>query len=134
MGIFNWTYYFDDNLASMFWGWGYWVVVVLMVGLVVAGLIVPKRTKKLSVMKRQITLRMAATANAVGWLMLVWLFFRFEGIQYLSWRFWPAILVLYMLYQIGWAIKFAKFDFPKKRASKITGQEKEIYLKKYLKR
>lgn len=132
MGIFNWTYYFDDNLTSMFWGWGYWVVLGLLVILVVAAYVVPGKTKKLPYLARELVLRSSRLALLEGWLLLIWLFFRFEGVRYLSWRLWPAILVIYALVQIGAMIKFAKVDFPRKRASKISGQEKEKYLKKYL--
>jgi hypothetical protein len=132
MGIFNWTYYFDDNLASMFWGWGYWVVLSLLVLMVVATYIVPGKTKKLPYLQRELILRSVRLASLFGWTTLVWLFFRFEGVRYLSWRLWPAILVLYVLVQIGLMIKFAKIDFPTKRASRISGQEKEKYLKRYL--
>jgi hypothetical protein len=115
-----------------FWGWGYWVIVGLLVGLIVAVMIIPNRTKKLAFLQRQVILKSVAAANVFGWLMLVWLFFRYEGIRYLSWRFWPVLIIIYALVQAGLIIKFARVDFPKKRASKITGQEKEKYLRRYL--
>jgi hypothetical protein len=77
-------------------------------------------------------LKSAAAANVFGWLMLICLFYRYEGIRYLSWRFWPVLIIVYALVQVGLIIKFARVDFPKKRASKITGQEKEKYLRRYL--
>ena len=132
MGFLNWTYYFDSSISSTFWGWGYWVLVALLILGILAGLILPGRTKKLPFMQRQVLLRALSTAHAIGWLGLIWLFFRFEGIRYLNWRLWGVLLVFYGLYQIGWMIKFAKVDFPRRRASKITGQEKEKYLKRYL--
>lgn len=134
MGIFNWTYYFDDNLSSMFWGWGYWVVLGVLVAMIVATYVIPAKTKQLSYLPRELVLRSVRLATLEGWLMLLWLFFRFEGVRYLSWRLWPTFLIIYALVQIGLMIKFAKVDFPKKRASKVTGQEKEKYLRRYLKK
>lgn len=131
--LFDWTYYFDDNLTLTFLGWGYWVILGLLVLMVIAPFIVVRKTKKLSFLKRELVLRAMRLFTLTGWVGLVWLFFRFEGIRYLSWRLWPVILIIYVLVQIGLMIKFAKVDFPAKRASKITGQEKEKYLKRYLK-
>lgn len=130
--FFNWTYYFDDNLTMTFLGWGYWVIVGLLVLLVVAATIAPRKTKQLPVLPRQVVLKLIMLANIVGWVGLLWLFFRYEGIRYLSWRLWPTLLVIYALVQIGLIIKFARFDFPAKRASKVSGQEKDRYLRRYL--
>ncbi len=134
LNIFDWTYYFDSNLSMMFLGWGYWVILVLLVLMIIGGQVVPRRTKKLQFLQRQLALRSAATANVVGWLGLLWLGFRYEGIKYFSWRLWAALLVVYVLVQIGLMIKYAKFDFPAKRASKVSGQERDKYLKRYLKK
>jgi len=130
--ILHWTYYFDDNLTMTFLGWGYWVILGLLVLMIVAAIVVPHKTKKLPFLRRQVVLKSAAAASIFGWLMLVWLFFRYEGIRYLSWRLWAVLLIIYAIVQIGLIVKFAKFDFPKKRAGKISGQEKEKYLKRYL--
>lgn len=130
--IFKLSYYFDDNLTLTFLGWGYWVIVGLLIAAIVASYVVPGKTKKLPYLQRELVLRSMRLAALVGWVSVIWLFFRFEGIRYFSWRLWPAILIIYTLVQIGLMIKFAKVDFPKKRASKITGQEKEKYLRRYL--
>ena len=132
--FFDWTYYFDSNLSMTFLGWGYWIIVALLVLMIIAGQIVPRRTKKLQFLQRQLVLRSAAVANVVGWVGLLWLVFRYEGIKYFSWRLWAVLLVLYVLIQVGLMIKYAKFDFPAKRASKVSGQEKDKYLKRYLRK
>jgi len=132
LNIFKWTYYFDDNLAMTFLGWGYWVIVGLLGLGIIAAIVVPRVTKKLPFLPRQIILHSAALAMLVGWLGLLWLFFRYEGLRYLSWRLWPTILLVYALVRIGLMVKFAWVDFPKRRTSKISGREKERYLKRYL--
>lgn len=132
INIFNWTYYFDDNLSMTFLNWGYWVIIGLLIAMIVTSFILPNKTKKLPFLQRQLVLRTNHLLNLIGWLGLIWLVFRYEGIRYLSWRFWPALLWVYALIQIGLMIKFAKFDFPKKRASKVSGQDKDIYLRRYL--
>jgi hypothetical protein len=130
--FFYWTYYFNDNLSMTFVGWGYWAIVGLLVVMIIASVVLPAKTKKLPFLQRQIVMRSNHLFSLVGWLGLIWLMFRYEGIPYLSWRVWPAILTVYSLIQIGRMIKFVKIDFPARRASKITGQEKEIYLRRYL--
>jgi len=133
-GIFHLSYYFDDNLTLTFLGWGYWIVVLFLLACIVGAFVIPRKTKNFSYLPRQIWLKIGQVANLTGWLGLIWLFFRYEGIRYLSWRLWPAILIIYILVEVGLMIKLAKYDFPKKRASKITGQEKEKYLKRYLRK
>lgn len=134
LNIFDWTYYFDDNLTMTFLGWGYWIIVGLLILMIVAAAVASRRTKKLPALPRQVVLKLVVLANVVGWVGLLWLFFRYEGIRYLSWRLWPALLIIYVLIQVGLIIKFAKFDFPSRRASKVSGQERDKYLKRYLKR
>ncbi|RLC37379.1 hypothetical protein DRH29_02150 [candidate division Kazan bacterium] len=94
--------------------------------------IISFKAGKWNYFKRQIAIRLTRTGFIVGWFGLALIWFRFEGIPYLSWRLWPAILFVYFIVELIYLAKFIFLDFPKKKAKKSGKEDKDLYLRRFL--
>ena len=129
--LLNFSYYFQNDAFYTFLG--FWVVFVLFVLLILGSWIVSaKFMKKWNYINRTIASRLMRASQIVGWLGLLWLFFRYESIPMFSWRIWPALLFVYLIVEIVMLIKWVKVDYPKKRAKKKGMGDKDLYLRKFL--
>jgi hypothetical protein len=132
LNLFHPGYYFATNQTSTFFG--FWPLVGVLVLLLVSGYVIGAKSKKMPSPMRQVAQILSGTAILIGWLALLWMFFRYQTAPYLSWRFWPLLMLIYAVWQIVLAIKFVKKDYPKKLALKENVGEKEEWLKRYKKR
>jgi len=128
--IFKLSYFFDNFPGSTFPGSTYILAVLVLI--VLASVIVSYKAGKWSYFKKQIAIRLTRTGFVIGWFGLAWIWLRFEGVPYLSWRLWPAILFIYLVMELVYLVKFVKFDFPKQRAKKISKGDRDLYLRRFL--
>jgi Divergent PAP2 family len=74
--------------------WAYlWVFAALVIAGIVTRIVLTRRYKKSQVMKR-FRARIFTASQTVGWIGLVTLVFIYERASYLSWRVWPAMVLL----------------------------------------
>ncbi len=128
LNIFKISYYFDNNTGSTFTG--FWVLVGLVVLLLIASVVL-KRKPELVKIDRRVLYKMTRIAFIFSWIMLLWLFFRYEGVMYLSWRFWPAILILWVIYEKVLLYRFWKYELPARRSRGDENSSKEKYLRRF---
>jgi FlaA1/EpsC-like NDP-sugar epimerase len=129
--LFHLSYYFGNDVFYTFNG--FWVVFVILVLMIIGSFIVnAKFMKQWNFLKRTIATRLTRAGQIIGWLGLLWLFFRYESIPMFSWRIWPALLVLYFIVEVVMLIKWVKKDYPKARAKKQGMGDKDLYLRKFL--
>jgi uncharacterized membrane protein YkvI len=128
--LFQLSYYFDSYSLSTFPG--FWIVVGVMAVLVVASVIVKKRSGGMTYAKREMISRITGPVFVAAWLSLLWLFFRYEGIIYLSWRLWPLIIFIYLVVSAVNLWRWKKTELPKKQAKSLTGDDtKQKYLRRF---
>lgn len=126
------SYFFAINQTSVFPG--FWPLVGILVAMLVAGYVVSAKAGKMPSPMRQVASRLSHAAIVVGWLGLLWMFFRYQTAPYLSWRIWPTLMIIYLLWQVWIVIRFVRVEYPKKIALKEMAGDKEVYLHKYQKR
>ena len=103
LNIFHYSYYFDNYINPDF-RFIWWLVSIFFVGIIVIIFLhikFNKRFKKLNKFQRfwwAHGINMGYTITVTS---LVHLFFRYQNIPYLNWRFWPALVVFGL---IGWGI------------------------------
>lgn len=129
LSIFKISYYFDNNTGSTFTG--FWVVVALMVLFLVASLVIKKKPELVKKFDRRVVYRLTRVAFIFAWVMLLWLFFRYEGIPYLSWRLWPAILLIWAIYEKVMTYRLWKYELPARRSQGAAMGDKEKYLRRF---
>lgn len=128
--FFQISYYFDSYPVAVFSG--FWVVLGLTVFVLAASVWLRMKAEKWSYARREITKRITGPLFLSSWLMLLWMFFRFEGIPVMTWRLWPFLLVLFLLISAGRLIYWVRVVLPRKkeRASQGDGV-KQHYLKRF---
>jgi len=127
VNLFKLSYWLSQPYPAL--GWIKWSWVLLFLGLILAGMIIlfikSKANDKIVklVLKRESDLFLT-----VGFLGLLWMFFRQEKVYFLGWRlWWPILLVLFFV----WGYKIVKFYV--KRVPEIQREkEKMADIKKYL--
>jgi len=130
LNLFHISYYFDNNLGSTFTG--FWFALVVASLLIMASVIDNIKSKRGSYFYRQIAVRATQIGSIVGWIGLIWLFFRYEGIPYFTWRVWPALLFIYVLVALYYLVRFIKVDYPERQKQRGSRADKDIYLRKFL--
>lgn len=128
--LLHYSYYFDNVSGQTFTGFTF--VLILLILIVIVSSIVSYKAGKWSYFKKVVAVRLTRTGFAVGWFGLAWVWLRFEGIPYLSWRFWPTILIIYFIYEMVMLAKFIWRDYPKNKAKKMGKGDKDLYLRRYL--
>lgn len=129
--IFKISYYFDSSVGYTFTG--FWVVVgILFLILVVSifGSIKLGKNKKDSQRKKFLLSSWVNIGYLFSILGLFLLFFRYQGIAYLNWRFWIDILLLVIIVWGGYLIYYQKKILPKKNAEKDIKISQQYYFKR----
>ncbi len=128
--LFQISYYFDSNAWSTFAG--FWIVLGIAAVALIASVILRIKSKKMAYAKREVIERITGPVFVVSWVFLLWMFFRYEGVPYLSWRLWPLLLVIYLVVEAVLLVKFIRIDLPKKREGKnLYSDTKQKYLKRF---
>lgn len=128
--IFKLSYYFDSYAWATFPG--FWVVLGLTIVLLIGSLIVKARSLKMSYSKREIIARITGPVFLVSWLFLLWMFMRYEGVVYLSWRFWPLMMFIYLIVAGVLLYRFITIELPKKKErAQAGGDVKQHYLRRF---
>lgn len=123
-------YYFENFTESTFTG--FWVVFGLAVVALGASVWLRRKAKAWSFEKREITLRITGPVFVASWLMMLWMFFRYEGIIYLSWRFWPALIFIYLAVSAVLLWRWVKLELPKRKERAKSGDDtKQHYLRRF---
>ncbi|MFH0905225.1 MAG: hypothetical protein V1826_00680 [bacterium] len=128
--LFRIAYYFDSNTDSIFPG-----MVAVLIGLVliiIVSLIVSRKLAKWSHFKKEVASRLTRAGSLVGWVGLLWLLCRYEGVPYLAWRAWPALLAIYLAIELVYLGVFVKVDYPKQRKRQVVHKDKDLYLRRFL--
>ena len=130
--IFYFTYYFDPSVNPEFPG--FWVVAAFLVLALVLTIILQIRHNRLFKKLNKENkfwwshwLSMGYTLSITG---LVWLFFRYEGIAYFNWRFWPALLSIGMVVWLGYLIYYRYRLFPKQRLEQEAQKSQAYYFRR----
>lgn len=128
--IFKLSYFFDSYAWSTFPG--FWIVLGLAIVALIGSVYLKIRSKKMVYAKRQIIGRITGPVFLVSWLFLLWMFMRYEGVVYLSWRFWPLLMFIYLLVAGVFLYRFIKIELPKKKERAQGGDEvKQHYLRRF---
>ncbi len=125
--LFGWYYWFHQPYIAH--GWVFWVwlggfVVLIIIG-VVTMVVRRQRTEK---WHRSVLRRAAALMATMGFLGLVWFFFRQERVAFLAWRFW---LLAWGVGFVVWGVKiilYARRRLPQLKLQQTEWQLKEKYL------
>jgi len=128
LNLFRPDYYFDNNLDSIFFG--FWVWLGLAILLILASAIMNLKSRQWSYFYKQIVARSTQIGTIVGWIGLLWLFFRYEGIPYFTWRIWPALLFIYVIVAVWYLVRFIRVDYPARQAKRGSRADKDVYLKR----
>ena len=106
-----------------------WFIVILILVLVLVGLVSKiVRLYQQDKWYKEILRRVGSAGTTMGFLGLIWLFFRQERVAFLAWRFW---LLLWLVGAIYWGIKIIMYVI--KRVPVIKQEEsKKALLNKYL--
>jgi len=128
--LFKLSYYFDSYPTATFPG--FWVILGLTAVVMVASLALKARSANWSYTKREIMGRITGPLFVTSWIFLIWLFFRYQGIVYLTWRLWPLVLFVYLVVSAVRLVIFIKSDLPKKRENRDPGAAvKQHYLRRF---
>ncbi|MFA5967012.1 MAG: hypothetical protein WC805_00645 [Patescibacteria group bacterium] len=129
--IFHYTYYFDASINSEFPG--FWAMVIILALILVLSIILQTRHnklfKKLNKEKKfwwAHWLNMGYTLSITG---LIWLFFRYQGIAYFNWRFWPALLILGILIWLAY-LAYQRRLLPKQRLEQEAEKSQAYYFRR----
>jgi len=125
--LLDWSYWFYQPFTAK--GGVMWFFVMSFLVLILAGL-VAKITRFYSPEKwyQEVLRRIGNAGLTMGFLGLLWLFFRQERVVFFAWRFWLLLLVVGGIF---WAVKIMIYLF--KRVPEIKKEnEKREALKKYL--
>ncbi len=107
-------------------------MVVGLILLLIGGLIVRAKSKRWAYFGREVALRATSIGFIIGWLGLLWLFFRYEGIPYFTWRLWPALLIIYVLVALYYLVRFIRVDYPERQKQRGSRADKDVYLRRFL--
>ena len=95
LNIFRPSYYFDTFSGTSFPG--FWIVFGVLVAVFCVMLWLGVRwgqDKKATGRARETRGAWLSIGYGLSLIGLLWLFFRYQGIPYLNWRLWPAILLV----------------------------------------
>jgi hypothetical protein len=124
------SYYFDSNAWSTFPG--FWIFFGVALAALVASVVLKIQSKKMAYSKREVIARITGPVFLVSWLFLLWMFLRYEGVPYLSWRFWPVLMFIYLIVAAVLLVKFIRVELPKKKEKRVTGSDvKQHYLRRF---
>lgn len=125
------SYYFDSFLGYTFPG--FWVILGILLGVFILSLIGSaklSRNKRLSGQKKALW---GGWVN-LGYLLslggMIWLFFRYQGLYYLNWRFWPVLLLIGVGGWAGYLIYFQRIILPKKLADQQAKVTQAAYFRR----
>jgi len=110
--LFKISYFIDPNIGYFFAGETFLIGILL--GLVVFTFYFNRKFKNLGQDKLlRHPLRLISSASLwLGFGGLLWLFFRYQEVQILNLRLWFALLCLYFLSSIVYALHFVLFRYP----------------------
>lgn len=131
LNLFKFSYYFDTsvNYSPKY----FWVILSLLIVIFFASLVVNSKlikNKNMSGIKRKFFLNWTNLGLIISSIGLVYLFFRYQGILYLNWRFWPTILILWGLSRAAYLIYFKVKILPGKLLLKQKEKSGSYYFRK----
>lgn len=130
LNLFHLSYYFDNYAYQTFPG--FWVVLGLAVVVLVGSVILKNKSKSMVFAKRAIIAKITAPLFISSWILLVWMFFRYEGVVYLAWRLWPTLILIYLIVSGVLLYRFIKVELPQKREKAVPQEDvKQSYLRRF---
>lgn len=130
LNLFHLSYYFDNYAYQTFPG--FWIVLGLAIVALVASVILKDKSKNMVFAKRAIIGRITGPVFISSWILLLWMFFRYEGVVYLAWRVWPALIFVYLVVSGVLLYRFIKVELPKKKEKAVPQEDvKQSYLRRF---
>lgn len=133
--LFKIGYYFDSTAAytfSSFWGVVAVLVVILIISFWQSQLL--QRNKHLGGLQKKLLFEWVNLGYLVSIIGLAWLFFRYQGINYFNWRFWPTVLLIFALVKSSYLVYYQKRILPQKMADRQSEVSQSYYLRRRRKR
>jgi len=131
MSLLKISYYFDGSVGYIFPG--FWLVLTGLLLIFFISFVVSfklSHNKRLSGQRRWLYsswVNLGFVTSLVG---LFLLFFRYEGIRYFNWRFWPVLLCLGVIAWAGYLLYFQKKILPIKIADQQAKVSKSYYFRR----
>lgn len=125
--LFKVDYWFGQPFSAQ--GVTLWILIGIFLFFILAGLVCKILAQFQDVtFKKVILKRLGSLGLTMGFLAMVWMLFRQEGIQFLAWRFW---LLLWAVGVAWWGFSIAQYL--RKRVPDIKeDQERRARIEKYL--
>ncbi|OGB74025.1 hypothetical protein A2V68_01500 [candidate division Kazan bacterium RBG_13_50_9] len=115
LNLFKFGYYFDSMPGYTFPG--FWIVLIILIVVFVVSLAGSFRLSRARDMSGHKKMLWSSWVN-LGYLLslvgLAWLFFRYQGVVYLNWRLWPALLAIGVVGWTGYLIYLSRWVLPQK--------------------
>ncbi|MBP6859327.1 MAG: hypothetical protein KBC69_01745 [Candidatus Magasanikbacteria bacterium] len=125
--LFHVDYWFGQPFTAQ--GTSLWLLIGTFLFLIVAGLVCKIVSLYQEEKFKKVLLRRAGTIGiTMGFLAMVWMFFRQEAIIFLSWRFWMLLWLVVMVWQVSALVRYFL-----KRVPEIKSEEdRRARIEKYL--
>lgn len=127
--LFSWHYWFSQPFMAR--GVALWILVCGFLFFIIAGLVLKIIAQYVGAKPAKTLLRRFSTLGVVmGFLGLIWMFFRQERVAFLGWRFWWLVWLGFLAW---WVIRTGYYIFKRLPQLKME-QEKKERIEKYLPR
>lgn len=125
--LFHVDYWFGQPFTAQ--GTSLWLLIGIFLLLIVVGLVCKIVSLYQEEKFKKVLLRRVGTIGiTMGFLAMVWMFFRQEAIIFLSWRFWMLLWFVGMVWQVSTLVRYFL-----KRVPEIKSEEdKRARIEKYL--
>lgn len=131
LNLFKISYYFDNFPGYTFPGFWVALAVLLMVFIMsLSGSFRLSRDKKISGHRRSLWSGWANSGYLLSIGGLFWIFFRYQGVAYLNWRIWPALLLLGVIGWVGYLIYLQKKILPQRVAEQEARVSQAYYFRR----
>lgn len=112
--------------GNVMWFWVLFFLALVFVGIVLKVIRAYKKDTELKTVLR----RFGNVGLTMGFLGLLWLFFRQERVTFLSWRFWLLFWLIIMAFWLSSAIRYTFKRLPEIKREKWERETREKYLPK----
>jgi len=129
VNLFKISYYFGSGVSSTFPY--FWWVVGLWIGIFVVGLVLNVRSGRFKPKVRSYLMsRVGRDIMIASFILLAWIFMRYQEIPYLSLRIWPLATFLAFLIEGGWFIWFYRKIYPERLGIFKKRKEQETFVRR----